>query len=297
LSGTPTITNNGITLRLKRVYSNTKITVGELTIDGDPYVKLITVELRKGSKCAEDNTILPKNKKTRICAGIYEFELNTTTSTLMPQHRYKSLRLHTRGTATGGKRDGILIHTGWNYTFTDGCILTMSYKDVQAVIDNPQNYLNTVTGDIDSIASHDSGRKTIVTLKNDQNQIYSGMKITFKGFTGYTGYNDTFIAYKIDNRNIIITHAFNTAAIANNATFIAAVNDAVVNVNWNNSAPTTMSLYEYVEKYVPEGIIKGKIVITEDDEIVDKPSLLSLFLQNVVATITNIYNQIIEIIE
>jgi hypothetical protein len=123
------------------------------------------------------------------------------------------------------------------------------------------------------------------------------MKITFKGFTGYNGYNDTFIAHKIDDRNVVIIHAFNTAAIANSATFIAAINDAVVNVNWNNSAPTTMSLYDYIEKYIPNGKIKGKIVITEDNEIVDKPSLLSLFLQNVVATITNIYNQIIEIIE
>jgi hypothetical protein len=84
------------------------------------------------------------------------------------------------------------MHIGWNYGFTEGCILVMNYNDTQKVIDNPQNYLNT-----------DS--------------------------------------------------------------------DGVKNVNWDNSAPTTMSLYEYVEKYVPDGKNKGKIIITEDGEVVDIP--------------------------
>lgn len=43
-------------------------------------------------------------------------------------------------------------------------------------------------------------------------------------------------------------------------------------VDWNNSAPTTMSLYEYVEKNVPNSAIKGKITITENEEIIDIPT-------------------------
>jgi hypothetical protein len=300
LSGNPTIINNGITLHLRRVYSNTKITIGELTIDGDPSVKLITVELKKGTKEQSQNNCDAKtpNKKDSTCfriyKGTYDFELNETLSTTQPQHRYKSLRLNTYGTAAGGKRNGILVHTGWNYSFTEGCILTMNYNDVQTVIDNPQSYLNSVTGYIDSIAAYDSGTKTKITFKNDQTKISNGTKITFTGFTGYTGYNATFTANKIDDRNIAVNHAFNEAAIADAATFTAIINDGIINVNWNNSAPTTMSLYDYVEKFVPNGINKGRIVITEDDEIVDKPSVLSTFLQNVVEALSSIFNQIIQ---
>jgi hypothetical protein len=46
----------------------------------------------------------------------------------------------------------------------------------------------------------------------------------------------------------------------------------VESVDWNNSAPTTMSLYEYVEKNVPNSAIKGKITITENEEIIDIPT-------------------------
>jgi hypothetical protein len=189
LSGNPTVSNDGITIRLKRKYSNSKITIGELTIDGDESVKLVTVELKKGTK-EQSQSNCDSNIKDSTCfrlyQGTYPFELNTISETTKPQHRYKSLRLQTLNVSNGGKRNGILVHTGWNYGFTEGCILVMNYNDVQKVIDNPQNYLN-------------------------------------RDSTG------------------------------------------VKNVNLDNSAPTTMSLYEYVEKNVPNATIKGKIIITDED--------------------------------
>jgi hypothetical protein len=195
LSGTPTITNEGITLRLKRKYSNSKITVGELTVDGDDNVKLVTLELKKGTQEQCFSKCNNKNKTDschRIWNGTYRFELNTKETTLQPQHRYKSFQLHTKNIPTGNNREGVLMHTGWNDSFTDGCILTISHNNVQAVIDNPNSYIGLNSN-------------------------------------GNYGFN---------------------------------------NINYNNSAPTTMSLYEYVEKYVPNGVIKGKIVITEDGEVV-----------------------------
>ncbi|GHT23311.1 hypothetical protein AGMMS4957_14690 [Bacteroidia bacterium] len=263
LSGSPTISNDGITLRLKRKYNNSNITIGELTVDDDAAVKLITVELRKGDNCAEDNTILPKSEKSRICAGTYTFELNTIDNTAAPQHRYKSLRLKTKNTKTGGKRDGILVHTGWSYDFTEGCILTMNHENVQAVVNNPQNYVKYITDSIASIATWDSGQKTKVTFKKDQGGILKGAKITLKGFTGDNSYNGTFtVTQIIDKKNIVIDNAFKTAN-SQKATFSYC--DKLDGVNWNNSAPTTMSLYEYVEKNVPNGKDKGKIIITDED--------------------------------
>jgi hypothetical protein len=66
--------------------------------------------------------------------------------------------------------------------------------------------------------------------------------------------------------------------------------DAVKGVNLDNSAPTTMSLYEYVEKHVPAGTIKGEIVISEENEVVNIPSNLDIFLQRVVNVFSNILN-------
>jgi hypothetical protein len=208
LSGNPTISDYGITLRLKRKYSNSKITVGELTVDGDESVKLITVELKKGTeeKARQNCVVKITDEKTgkkvscpickdttcfRINKGTYVFELNTQTVSEAPQHRYKSLRLHTLGTSTGGNRNGILVHTGWNYGFTEGCILTMTHSYIKDLIANAQSYINDST--------------------------------------------------------------------------------AIKGVSWNNSATMAMSLYEYVEKNVPNGKNKGKIIITEDDEIIDVP--------------------------
>jgi hypothetical protein len=195
LSGNPTISDKGITMRLKRKYSNSKITIGELTIDGDAAVKLVTVELKKGTKEQSQSNCDPGKKDStcfRLYQGSYPFELNTVSVTKQPQHRYKSLRLKTLNTSNGGKRDGILVHTGWNYGFTEGCILVMNYNDIQKVIDNPQNYLKDSMG--------------------------------------------------------------------------------IKNVNWDNSAPTTMSLYEYVEKYGPAKKDKGEIIISDIGEVVNVPA-------------------------
>jgi hypothetical protein len=158
---------------------------------------------------------------------------------------------------------------------------------------NPQNYIRTtnLTGSIDSIASDALGIRTKITFKKDQPNILNNTQITLSGFTGYTGYNATFTVTKIDNRHIIINHTFHAEAVTTAATFSTIINDGIRNVNWNNSAPTTMSLYEYVEKYVPNGTIKGKIVITENEEIVNVPSSLDTFLQNAVEIISNIFNQ------
>jgi uncharacterized protein YkvS len=284
LSGNPTITDNGITLRLKRLYSNTKITIGELTVDGDPSVRLLTVELKKGTEeqARENCVTITKDRNPcsackdttcfRINKGTYNFELNTQDYTTRPQHRYKSLRLITEGNPAAGKRKGILVHTGWNYGFTEGCILTVSYGDVQKIIDDPQNYLNTITGTIKSIIAYDFGKQTMITFAKAQPNIRDKSRITFSGFTGYTGYNDTtFTATKINDNSIVIDLTFHKEAVAQKATFIAEMGDAVKGVNWDNSAPTTMSLYEYVEKHVPDGTVKGKIVIAEDAETVDIP--------------------------
>jgi hypothetical protein len=274
LSGTPTVIDNGITLRLKRLYSNTKITLGELTVDGDPSIKLLTVELKKGTKEQSQSNCNPQNKDAtcfRIYNGDYKFELNTIEETSQPQHRYKSLRLTTNGTESGGNRAGILIHTGWNYGFTEGCILTMNYTDVQNVIANPHKHINYVSGEIKNVSMHGFRfeKKTQITFKNSYKDIYNNSKITFSGFD-YDGYNTTFTVTKIDDRNIIIDHAFHKAEIKN-AKFVAEIGTSVTGINWNNSAPTTMSLYEYVEKHVPNGTIKGKIIITEDNEKIDVP--------------------------
>jgi hypothetical protein len=294
LSRTPTLTDGLIVLKLRRLYSTDFITIGELTADGDSSVQLVTVELRKTENCAENNSILPKNEKSRVCAGTYDFELNTQEYSTAPQHRYKSLRLHTLGTSTGGLRDGILVHTGWDYSFTDGCILTLNVRDVENVINNPQDFLNSITtGKIKNISEEPISHETIITFEKERKATKEGQQIELKGVTGYTGYNDTFtIVRRIDDKTIIINKQFHQEANVNSATFkIFTTGDYLVGSNWNYSAPATISLYEYVEKYVPDGVVKGRIIITEIGENIN---ITPQFVQQ---SYINVLDYLLEIIE
>jgi hypothetical protein len=57
--------------------------------------------------------------------------------------------------------------------------------------------------------------------------------------------------------------------ISNTQNYITADSTGIKSVSWDNSAPTTMALYEYVEKNMPNSTNKGKIIITDEDEITD----------------------------
>jgi hypothetical protein len=192
------------------------------------------------------------------------------------------LRLKTKNVGKGGERDGILIHSGWSYSFTEGCILTINPPNLQKIINNPEAFLQMqyITGSVSKIESYESGHKTKITLlptnPRDTSNISKCPTIIFTGFPAYTAYNDTFKIEKIlNNKDIIIDKKYTVITDVprnsdmSDATFTAPYNNTLGS-NWTYSAPAIMSLYDYVEKHVPNGTIKGKIIISEDGETVNQ---------------------------
>jgi hypothetical protein len=76
-------------------------------------------------------------------------------------------------------------------------------------------------GSVKSVASYAGGTQTLVEFTDPQATLNNGMKITFAGFTGATGYNASFTVNKVNDRQIVIDYAYNSAAVVTAATWKA----------------------------------------------------------------------------
>jgi hypothetical protein len=76
-------------------------------------------------------------------------------------------------------------------------------------------------GSIKSVSSYIGGEKTVVEFTEPQATLNNGMKITFAGFTGATGYNASFTVNKINDRQILIDIGYDAAAVVTAATWSA----------------------------------------------------------------------------
>jgi hypothetical protein len=137
-SDTLDTSENEIILELSRKRSNDFVTIGELKIKGTE-IKFITLELGKDingsstTSCSEENHI--QYKCGRIKSGTYNFTL-TRDEGSATQHHYKSLRLD-----NVPNRTGILVHRGYAYSWTRGCILLMIANEIDNVLDNPDQFM------------------------------------------------------------------------------------------------------------------------------------------------------------
>jgi hypothetical protein len=75
----------------------------------------------------------------RTTAGEYLFSLAKNKGGLA-QHHYKALRLD-----KVPKRDGILVHRGNSYSWTQGCILLMTANDIDNILENPGKFMSYET--------------------------------------------------------------------------------------------------------------------------------------------------------
>jgi HK97 family phage major capsid protein len=89
------------------------------------------------------------------------------------------------------------------------------FKDVLGAL------ITGAAGSIKSLASYAGGTQTLIEFTEPQATLNNGMKITFAGFTGATGYNDKFTVNKVNNRQIVIDFAYDGAAVATAATWKA----------------------------------------------------------------------------
>lgn len=90
-----------------------------------------------------------------------------------------------------------------------------SFKDVLG------DLVTGAAGSIKSVSTYAGGTQTLVEFTGPQAALNNGMKITLAGFSGATGYNNTFTVNKVSDRQIVIDYAYNSAAVVTAATWKA----------------------------------------------------------------------------
>ncbi len=136
-----------IIIDIVRKESNEFITTGEISVRGTN-IKGATLELGRGTikeECASCPTNIQYNCK-RIPAGTYNFELNDDSQGGKLKYRHRAIRLfNTNGYVVGehtSQRDGVLIHRGNSYSYSQGCILAMYTNKLPEILTDMDAYLN-----------------------------------------------------------------------------------------------------------------------------------------------------------
>ena len=144
----PAYQGDEIVIEINRKESNEFITTGEIHVRGTN-IRGATLELGRGTMVEEclpcaDNNIQYSCK--RIPAGIYKFELNNDTQQGKLKYRHRAIRLaNTNGYKVGShtsKRDGVLIHRGNSYSYSQGCILAMYSDRLSEILIDMDAYLS-----------------------------------------------------------------------------------------------------------------------------------------------------------
>jgi hypothetical protein len=147
-----------INIIVERLFSNDFITIGEIRLEGTD-LKGYTLELGKGTdEQCKKSCVIEKQVKfecKRIPKGTYKFKLNTSSTAQAGQHSYKSLWLENTN-INGSERDGILVHRGDAYSWTQGCILAMSNDDLESIKQDPDSFISGKTMGFNNINYQES---------------------------------------------------------------------------------------------------------------------------------------------
>ena len=136
-----------IIIEITRKESNEFITTGEIHVRGTS-IRGATLELGKGTTKEEctpcpDNTLFSCK---RVPAGTYNFALNNDAQGGKLKYRHRAIRLTNTNEYKVGdytsSRDGVLIHRGNSYSYSQGCILAMYSDKLPEILEDMDAYLN-----------------------------------------------------------------------------------------------------------------------------------------------------------
>ena len=136
-----------IIIEITRKESNEFITTGEIHVRGTN-IRGATLELGKGTTKEEctpcpDNTLFSCK---RVPAGTYNFVLNNDAQGGKLKYRHRAIRLTNTNEYKVGdytsSRDGVLIHRGNSYSYSQGCILAMYSDKLPEILEDMDAYLN-----------------------------------------------------------------------------------------------------------------------------------------------------------
>jgi hypothetical protein len=163
--------------------------------------------------------------------------------------------------------DRVYLAEDWNILFGDGTgdqLLGIANQTgcvpVETIITGP--IVTISAGDVDSVASYNSGADTIITFADPQPDIIEGMNITIAN-SGVSAFNKTWPVVKMNDRQILIKGgAYSSSLVAANMT--ATVNSgAYKSIAYPNSADVINTIFAVMNyaQYSPTAIVLNPITV------------------------------------
>lgn len=163
--------------------------------------------------------------------------------------------------------DRVYLAEDWNILFGDGTgdqLLGIANQTgcvpVETIITGP--IVTISAGDVDSVASYNSGADTIITFADPQPDIIEGMNITIAN-SGVSAFNKTWPVVKMNDRQILIKGgAYSSSLVAANIT--GTVNSgAYKSIAYPNSADVINTIFAVMNyaQYSPTAIVLNPITV------------------------------------
>ena len=163
--------------------------------------------------------------------------------------------------------DRVYLAEDWNILFGDGTgdqLLGIANQTgcvpVETIITGP--IVTISAGDVDSVASYNSGADTIITFADPQPDIIEGMNITIAN-SGVSAFNKTWPVVKMNDRQILIKGgAYSSSLVAANMT--ATVNSGTYkSIAYPNSADVINTIFAVMNyaQYSPTAIVLNPITV------------------------------------
>lgn len=163
--------------------------------------------------------------------------------------------------------DRVYLAEDWNILFGDGTgdqLLGIANQTgcvpVETIIGSA--IVTISAGDVDSVASYNSGADTIITFADPQPDIIEGMNITIAN-SGVSAFNKTWPVVKMNDRQILIKGgAYSSSLVAANIT--GTVNSgAYKSIAYPNSADVINTIFAVMNyaQYNPTAIVLNPITV------------------------------------
>jgi HK97 family phage major capsid protein len=165
--------------------------------------------------------------------------------------------------------DRVYLAEDWNILFGDGSgdqLLGIANQTgsvpVETIIGSA--IVTISAGDVDSVASYNSGADTIITFADPQPDIIEGMNITIAN-SGVSAFNKTWPVVKMNDRQILIKGgAYSSSLVAANIT--GTVNSgAYKSIAYPNSADVINTIFAVMNyaQYSPTAIVLNPITVNQ----------------------------------
>jgi len=239
-------------------------------IQGDPQFSTYTfgqvASVDRNIRYVTENGELPESS-----ISLKEVTANTVRvgTHLKVSKRMLKSRIFLRSYLLATLPDRVYLAEDWNILFGDGSgdqLLGIANQTgsvpVETIIGSA--VVTISAGDVDSVATYNSGADTIITFADPQPDIIEGMNITIAN-SGVSAFNKTWPVVKMNGRQILIKGgAYSSSLVAANIT--GTVNSgAYKSIAYPNSADVINTIFAVMNyaQYSPTAIVLNPITVNQ----------------------------------